>query len=266
MLNAKLLRKENSSISSQVPIFCIALYVIVHANCVKAALHQLDIKLGGFTSALQYLDEEIVCQNSVILLWSNKISILNLGCSRVRLCKGLIWFLWSCPDGHLGDCRSSFVCVMCSRLMFRFLVCFLSLLSVIISLFLSSCVCQLSMIILCIYSPVCSVWFRLVYLLLPGVPACVYLALSCPALFGVIKDCHFELHPRLHVPRSYLVYAPWQRQGLHWGSVSGAHLVVLVSADVQGCRGHRVLNADPPSVYLAIWVLLYRAKNKLIIK
>ncbi len=27
-----------------------------NANCVKAALHQLDIKLGGFTSALQYLD------------------------------------------------------------------------------------------------------------------------------------------------------------------------------------------------------------------
>ncbi len=26
------------------------------ANCVKAALHQLDIKLGGFISALQYLD------------------------------------------------------------------------------------------------------------------------------------------------------------------------------------------------------------------
>ncbi len=26
-----------------------------NANCVKAALHQLDIKLGGCTSALQYL-------------------------------------------------------------------------------------------------------------------------------------------------------------------------------------------------------------------
>ncbi len=74
-----------------------------NANCVKAALHQLDIKLGGFTSALQYLDREIVCQNSVILLWPDKISSLNLGCSRVRLCKGLIWFLWSCPDGCLGD-------------------------------------------------------------------------------------------------------------------------------------------------------------------
>ncbi len=22
---------------------------------------------------------------------------------RVRLCKGLIWFLWSCPDGRLGE-------------------------------------------------------------------------------------------------------------------------------------------------------------------
>ncbi len=27
-----------------------------NANCVKAALHQLDIKLSGFISALQYLD------------------------------------------------------------------------------------------------------------------------------------------------------------------------------------------------------------------
>ncbi len=27
-------------------------------------------------------------------------------------------------------------------------------------------------------------------------------------------------------------------RGPHWGSVSGAHLGVLVSADVQGCRGH----------------------------
>ncbi len=42
-----------------------------NANCVKAALHQLDIKLGGFTSALPYLDGEIVCQN--------KISSVNLG-------------------------------------------------------------------------------------------------------------------------------------------------------------------------------------------
>ncbi len=49
-----------------------------NANCVKAALHQLDIKLGGFISALQYLDAEIVCRNSVILLWPDKISSLNL--------------------------------------------------------------------------------------------------------------------------------------------------------------------------------------------
>ncbi len=50
-----------------------------NANCVKAALHQLDIKLGGFISALQYLDGEIVCRNSVILLWPDKNSSLNLG-------------------------------------------------------------------------------------------------------------------------------------------------------------------------------------------
>ncbi len=100
-----------------------------NANDVKAALHQPDIKLDVFISSLQYLDGEIVCRNSVFLLWPDKISSLNLGCSRVRLCKGLICFLCLVP--------------MASR-----------------------------------------------------------------------------------------------RQGLHWGSVSGAHLVVLVSADVQGCRGH----------------------------
>ncbi len=77
-----------------------------NAICLKAALHQLYIKLGGFTSALQYLDGEIVCRNNVILLWPDKISSLNLGCSRVRLCKGLIWFLWSCPDGRLHSNRA----------------------------------------------------------------------------------------------------------------------------------------------------------------
>ncbi len=34
-----------------------------NANCVKAALHQLDIKLGGFISTLQYLDGEIAQTN-----------------------------------------------------------------------------------------------------------------------------------------------------------------------------------------------------------
>ncbi len=84
------------------------------------------------------------------------------------------------------------------------LVCFLSLLSVIIRSFLSRCVCQLSMIILCSYSPVCSVWFCPVYSsLLPSVPALPCLALPC-----LIKDCLFELHPRLcfSIP---LVCAPW---------------------------------------------------------
>ncbi len=35
----------------------------------------------------------------------------------------------------------------------------------------------------------------------------VNLALSCPAFSGVFKDCLFELHPRLRVPRSSLVCA-----------------------------------------------------------
>ncbi len=37
------------------------------------------------------------------------------------------------------------------------------------------------------------------------------LVLPCFALFGVIKYCLFELHPRLHVPRSSLVCAPWPK-------------------------------------------------------
>ncbi len=40
-----------------------------NAHFVKTALHQLDLKLGGFTSALQYLDGKILCQNTFILLW-----------------------------------------------------------------------------------------------------------------------------------------------------------------------------------------------------
>ncbi len=35
-----------------------------NANCVKAVLHQLDLKLGGFISALQYLDGELVSFSS----------------------------------------------------------------------------------------------------------------------------------------------------------------------------------------------------------
>ncbi len=58
------------------------------------------------------------------------------------------------------------------------------------------------MIYLCIYSPVCSVWNGLVFSLFPGVPVCVYLALSCPALFGLIKDYYFQFTPRLRVPVS----------------------------------------------------------------
>ncbi len=76
--------------SSQVTIICIVLLTM------QIVSKQLYISFTVFR-------REIVCQNSVILLWPDKISSLNLGCSRVRLCKGLIWFLWSCPDGRLGD-------------------------------------------------------------------------------------------------------------------------------------------------------------------
>ncbi len=56
----------------------------------------------------------------------------------------------------------------------------------------------LSMIYLCIYSPVCSVWFRLVYSLLPGVPVCQP-CLVLPCLDVFIKDYYLSLRPRLRV-------------------------------------------------------------------
>ncbi len=58
-------------------------------------------------------------------------------------------------------------------------------------------------------SPVFWAWFRLVYSLLPGVSVHVSLALSCPALFVKIKDYYLSLSPRLRVPVSSLVCAPW---------------------------------------------------------
>ncbi len=89
------------------------------------------------------------------------------------------------PSGRGELCQSS---VMCSCLLCPYLVCFLSLLSVILSVSSRPAVfVSLSMIILCIYSPVCSVLFHLVYSLLPGVPVDVSLA-----LFVYIKYSYFE--------------------------------------------------------------------------
>ncbi len=61
---------------------------------------------------------------------------------------------------------------------------------------------SLSMIYLCIYSPVCSVWFLLVYSLLPVLPV-------CQLCLVLIKDCVLSLRPRLRVPVSSLLCAPW---------------------------------------------------------
>ncbi len=44
-----------------------------------------------------------------------------------------------------------------------------------------------------------------------------------------------------------------RRQGLHWESVSGVHLVVLVSADFQGIQ-RSSLGADPPSDLDMDWI------------
>ncbi len=41
--------------------------------------------------------------NCVPFLWPDETSSLILGCNKVRLCRGLIWFLWSCSDGRLDD-------------------------------------------------------------------------------------------------------------------------------------------------------------------
>ncbi len=59
------------------------------------------------------------------------------------------------------------------------------------SLWVNSCPAVfvwLSMIYLCIYSPVCSVWFRLVYSLLPVFPVCEpCLVLPCLALMSLLN-------------------------------------------------------------------------------
>ncbi len=75
-------------------------------------------------------------------------------------------------------CQSSVVCVMCSRLLCPYLVCFLSSSDVIISSFLSSCDCVNYPVYLV---PVFWVRFRLVYSLLPVFPVCQpCLVLPCP--------------------------------------------------------------------------------------
>ncbi len=61
---------------------------------------------------------------------------------------------------------------------------------------------SLSMIYLCIYSPVFWVRFGLVYSLLPVFPVCQ------PCLV-LIKDYYLSLRPRLRVPVSSLLCAPW---------------------------------------------------------
>ncbi len=105
--------------------------------------------------------------------------------------------------GILHNCQGSVVCVMCSRLLCPYLVCFLSSSDVIISLFLSSRVGLIVYDYPLYISPVFWVWFRLVYSLLPGV-SCLS-ALSCPALMSRLKTiiwvyvlvCVFLFLPRV---------------------------------------------------------------------
>ncbi len=121
------------------------------------------------------------------------------------------------------------MCVMCSRLLCPYLVCFLSLFTVIISEVCSSHVCLIN---LCIEVPVCSVSCGLVYSLLPGVPVCVSLA-----LFVYIKDYYLSLllvSVFLYPPR---VCAPW-------------HVTTMVYRFQPQCR-HRVLRSN--SGYWYFW-------------
>ncbi len=106
--------------------------------------------------------------------------------------------------GLISCCQTSVVCVLCSCLLFPYMVSFMSLL---VNSVPGVCVW------LCVYYPVylshvCWVPCRLVYSLFP-VFLSVYIALSYLDVF--IEDYYFEVSPRLRVPRFSLLCAPWQK-------------------------------------------------------
>ncbi len=95
-----------------------------------------------------------------------------------------------------GFCCVSCIPVSCVHIWFVSCPCFMSLwVKYFPAVFVSLCVNYPVYLV-----PVFWVWFRLVYLLLPGVSVHVSLALSCPALFVKIKDYYLSLSPRLRVP------------------------------------------------------------------
>ncbi len=101
--------------------------------------------------------------------------------------------VWDTPSGRGELCQGSVVCVMCSRLLCPYLVCFMSLwVKYVPAVFMWLCVNYPVYLV-----PVFWVWFRLVYLWLPGV-SCLS-ALSCPGLM-FIKYYYLSLRPRLRVP------------------------------------------------------------------
>ncbi len=123
---------------------------------------------------------------------------------------------------------------------------------------------SLSMIILCIYSPVCSIWFGPVYSLLPGVTVCVYLALPCLALPCLALPClalpclalpclalpclvwsHglFELHPRLRAPNP-----PTPNRAISTSLYADLNCFVEMCLYRIWTRGPRLLNTSPYSV------------------
>ncbi len=73
--------------------------LLCQVTIIYLAPFQSRLCQGNFT----VLNREIVKQNCVPFLWPDETSSLILGCNKVRLCRGLIWFLWSCSDGHLDD-------------------------------------------------------------------------------------------------------------------------------------------------------------------
>ncbi len=171
-------------------------------------------------------------------------------------------------------CQSSVVCVMCSRLLCPYLVCFLSSSDVIMSLFLSSRVCLIVYDYPLYISPVFWVWFRLVYSLLSRCILSVSLALSCHVLpWCLIKYDYLSLYPRLRVPVPPSCVHRDRRPDL---TVSGAHsprfvflffksllfCAYVLSVSRQGsCRSSsrssprkmRGSSAGPPRVPRVLW-------------
>ncbi len=104
------------------------------------------------------------------------------------------------PFDHVKQpiCQGSVVCVMCSRLLCPYMVCFLSLFDVIYELSMFQlCLSRYLLITLCIL--VLSFEFDFVWSTRYSPVFLSMSALPCPALLVKIKDYYLSLYPRLRV-------------------------------------------------------------------